>query len=59
MNQSTKDENMEGVLKIEDFCECVSTSKSMWSRNWNKNVALAIEVAIALVLGESVVSGMK
>ena len=56
---SVKDVNISGVLKIEDFHECVPTSNSMGSMNWNNNTELAEEAAKVLDLVKEVVSKMK
>ena len=56
---SVKDGNIAGVWEIEDFCECVSTCSSMWSRNWNKNADLSVEATVVLDFFAVVVHGMR
>ena len=54
-----KDVNMEGVWKIEEFCECWSTSNITWFRDWMKSTALKTEEAISLDLVETVEFHMR
>ena len=56
---SVKDGIMIGGCKIEDCYECMSMCERSWSRNWNKNTALAAEAATLLDLVKAVEINMK
>ena len=45
---------MAGLWTLKDYWECVEDKRSIWCRNWNRNIPLAAEAKTLLALVSTV-----